>query len=421
MRTVLTCLFALFALRASAEEPFVRSAIEADDTIVAGEQIRLTVDVFAPGFFTSPPDFPLFEVPDALVTLPEERAQNLSQTVAGVQYSGIRKQYAIVPEKSGAFNVPPISINFNYSIDGKPTKATVATQAVSFEVAPPTSSSVLFAAHDVEITQSFDGDPAKLKVGDALVRTIVVTAKETQAMLLPPVDVGDAMGLRQYSQPPKLEDVSAGRGDIQSRRTETISYTAEVEGTFALPAIHYAWFDLDKSGQAFADLPSIKVSVAPALSHSAIAPEPERPERSAFEYRREVMMWILIALLVIGSLWSARGLPGAIRRRLELARAAIEQSEKYRLRQLRRTILEADPLQVYAALQRWAAADGFRTLADRVAGLPDLEKEILKLERLLFSGRSDDFDRRSVADALVRTSSQSSQTVATLPPLNPSG
>jgi hypothetical protein len=421
LRTILTYLFTLFALPALAAEPFTRSAIEAGNTVVAGEQIRLTVDVFAPGFFTSPPDFPLFEVPGALVTLPEERTQNLSQTVDGVQYTGIRKQYAIVPEKSGSFQVPPISIDFVYSIDGKPINATVATQASTFEVAAATNASVQFAAHDVEIVQSFDGDPAKLKVGDALVRTIVVTARETQAMLLPPVDVGDAVGLNQYSKPPKLEDVSPGRGDIQSRRTETISYTADAEGAFTLPAIRYAWFDLDQSAQAFADLPTIQVSVAPAISQGGIAPEPEKPERSAFEHRREVMMWVLIALIAVGCLWLARRLPGAFIRRLQLARAEIEQSERYRLRQLRRTILEGEPSQVYAALQRWAACDGYRTLADRVASLPDLATEVLKLEQSLYSGRKGDFDRHRAANALVRTSSAASRTVTALPPLNPSG
>lgn len=421
MRTILTYLFTLFALPALAAEPFTRSAIEAGNTVVAGEQIRLTVDVFAPGFFTSPPDFPLFEVPGALVTLPEGRTQNLSRAVDGVQYTGIRKQYAIVPEKSGSFQVPPISIDFVYSIDGKPINATVATQASTFEVAAPTNSSVLFAAHDVEITQSFDGNPAKLKVGDALVRTIVVTAKETQAMLLPPVDVGDAVGLNQYSKPPKLEDVSAGRGDIQSRRTETISYTADAEGAFTIPAIRYAWFDLDQSAQASADLPTIQVSVAPAISHGGIAPEPQKPERSAFEHRREVMMWVLIALIAVGCLWLARRLPGAFIRRLQLARAKIEQSERYRARQLRRAILEAEPSQVYAALQRWAAYDGYRTLADRLAGLPDLAREVVTLEHSLYSGGKEEFDRQRAARALVRTSLPAPRTVTALPPLNPSG
>jgi hypothetical protein len=131
------------------------------------------------------------------------------------------------------------------------------------------------------------------------------------------------------------------------------------------------------------------------------------------------MMWVLIALIAVGCLWLARRLPGAFIRRLQLARAKIEQSEKYRARQLRRTILEAEPSQVYAALQRWAARDGYRTLADRLADLPDLATEVLKLERSLYSGKKGDFDRRRAADALVQPTSRASQTVRTLPPLNP--
>ena len=125
MRKVIALLLALSALPAIAAEPFARSAIEKTDTIVPGQQLRLTVDVFAPCFFTSPPDLPLFEMEDALVTLPEERAQNLVETIDGVQYAGIRRQYAIVPERAGSFSIPPISINFAYSADGAPTRGTV--------------------------------------------------------------------------------------------------------------------------------------------------------------------------------------------------------------------------------------------------------------------------------------------------------
>ncbi|CCM74493.1 BatD family protein [Rhizobium mesoamericanum] len=408
-----TMLLAIIGFPALAAEPFARSAIDAGETIMPGEQIRLTVDVFAPGFFTSPPDLPLFDIPDALVTLPQERAQNLVKTVDGVQYSGIRKHYAIVPEKAGSFAVPPVTIEFAYSVDGKPIEASVSTEASIFEVAAAANSSTLFAAHDVRISQSFNGNPANLKVGDAVVRTIVITAKETQSMLLPPVDVGIAAGLKQYTRPPMLEDgVSAGRGEIESRRTETISYVADAEGHFSLPAVRYTWFDLDSSGQTSADLPAVKVSVAAAPARNGIAPEPERP---AFEHRREVMLWILVALVAAGCFWSARLLPRVLRR----LRSHIENSKWYRLRVLRGTILTAELPQVYAALQKWAASDGYRTLSDHVAGLPDLAREVLELERTLYSGGKGDFDRRRAARALGRTASKASGVASALPPLNP--
>jgi hypothetical protein len=71
--------------------PFARASIEATEGIVPGQQIRLIVEVFAPDFFTAPPEFPLFDIPNALVTFSADRAQNMVQTIDGQQYSGIRK------------------------------------------------------------------------------------------------------------------------------------------------------------------------------------------------------------------------------------------------------------------------------------------------------------------------------------------
>ena len=71
-------------------------------------------------FLTSPPQFPLFDVPDAIVTLPDDRAQNMVETIDGVQYAGIRRTYAVIPEASGTFTLPPVVITFGYSQDGKP-------------------------------------------------------------------------------------------------------------------------------------------------------------------------------------------------------------------------------------------------------------------------------------------------------------
>ena len=85
MRLVFLLFLLLAPLQALAAEPFARATVDDSGDIVPGRQVYVTVDVFAPDFFTSPPQFPLFDLPNALVTLPDERAQNILQTVDGVQ------------------------------------------------------------------------------------------------------------------------------------------------------------------------------------------------------------------------------------------------------------------------------------------------------------------------------------------------
>ncbi|MFC5755638.1 BatD family protein [Rhizobium sp. GCM10022189] len=423
MRILLVLLSTMIGFPALAADPFVRSEIETSDTIVPGQQLRLTVDIFAPGFFTSPPDLPLFDIPDALVTLPEERAQNLVQTVDGVEYSGIRRQYAIVPQKAGTFTVPSIAVEFTYSSGASPIKASVSTATTSFVVSAVQDSHAVFSAHDLEITQSFDPDPKALKAGDAVTRTIVVTAKETQAMLMPPVDVGLARGVRQYAKPPQLEDgVAAGRGDIMSRRTETLVYTAEAAGSFSLPPVRYPWFDLDTSSEAVAELPATEIAVVPAPARNGIAPELETPQKNPFEERRKTALDILVALAAIWLAWMMRRIPAASARKLQDLRAEMKKSRRYRLRRLRRTIQSAELPQVYAALQCWSASEGFRTLGAWTAGNPELAREITHLEAALFGTGNGDFDRGRTAELVGRgAEGTTAGRRSTLPELNPSG
>ncbi|URK87715.1 BatD family protein [Rhizobium sp. RCAM05350] len=158
-------------------DPFALATIDNQGTIVPGQQVHLTVDVFAPNFFTSPPQFPLFDLPNTIVSLSDERAQNLTQTVDDVQYSGIRRAYTIVPEMAGTFTLPEVIISFDYSDDGKTVKGTARVPATTFTVGnvPGGNGGTLpFAARGVVLTQSFDRDPAKLKAGEALVHDYCV-------------------------------------------------------------------------------------------------------------------------------------------------------------------------------------------------------------------------------------------------------
>jgi hypothetical protein len=423
VRVLIALFLALGAPPAFGAEPFARSALEQTGAIVPGQQLRLTVDVFAPGFFTSPPDLPLFDIAGALVTLPEERGQNMVETVDGTQYSGIRRQYAVVPEHSGWFSVPAITIEFTYSADGTPTKARVNTAATSFQVTGIDKSGALYSASDVEISQSFDRNPADLKEGDALVRTIVISGKETQAMLMPPVDVGKAVGLKQYSKPPKLADgVAAGRGETVSTRTDTIVYTADRTGEFDLPEVRYEWYDVDGSDDTYATLSPTHIVVTAAGIREGIAPELASAKQPGFEQRRIVAFWILVSLGLGGVVWMLRGIPDQLRNFLVSLRQKRLGSERHRIHALRQTVLSQDLSTVYAALQAWAVSGGYNTLRDRVANLPGLSNEVRELEKILFSGREGKFDRQLAANALSQIASSKQQlNKAPLPDLNPSG
>ncbi|MGO6985755.1 hypothetical protein [Rhizobium leguminosarum] len=428
MRLPATLLWVFICGRAIAAEPFGRAAIEGAEGIVPGQQVHVVVDIFAPDFFTSPPQYPLFEVPAALVTLSDDRAQNLVQTIADVQYSGIRRSYVIVPEKTGSFVLPEIAVDLGYSANGRAIKAQLHVALPAFEVAAaPGQTTRPFAARDLTVTQSFDRSPAGLKAGDAVVRTIVIFAEDTQAMLIPPVDLGRAAGVAQYLKPPSLTDGVEQRGidrsvETGSTRTETVVYTASAEGSFQAPAVSYQWFDLDAHAGETATLPAVDIVVAKAPSTERIDP---KFDPSGDDQGKNAWPVVLLSCAAVLACFAAivawqRGL--AILAWAERLRMSRRNSPQRRLCRLRAIIRVGPDPAIYRALQDWSLSLGFRSVSDwaEAQGNPRLSAQVTILERRLFRSRDMQLDRGKFADAItLATTNKGRARKSALPALNP--
>lgn len=410
-----------FALGA---EPFARATVEATNGIVPGQQVRVDIDVYVPDFFTSPPQFPLFDLPNALVTLPAERSENLTETVDGVQYTGIRKSYAVVPQVSGTFTLPQFRVEFGHSSGGTPTKATVAIPSVSFTVGGSTENQqqVAFAATDLTVEEAFDRDARSMKVGDALTRTITITAGNTQAMMIPPLDPGTVPGLNRYENAPAIQDGIAVGRDTASRRTETYVYTADKEGSFVIPAVSYAWFDVSSHESKSASLPAVTVNVAAATAASvAIKPVLEEAPRPLPHVNRQRIAIIILALLALAALaWIGRRASPVLQNRLRLAKERYHSSHRYRLKRLRQTIATGSEMEIYAHLAEWSRNLGYRTLEDWLREAPDeLRLQIQMLSAKLFKPAGGTIDRTKLATTVDFERATPALIEAVLPPLNP--
>ncbi len=431
---ILTLLFVMLSIgRAEAAEPFGRASVEDAGPIVPGQQVHISVDVFAPGFFVSPPQFPLFDVSGTLVTLSNERAQNLLQTIDGVEYAGIRRTYSVVPQISGAFEMPEISIELGYANDGAPTKTVVRLQLPGFEVSAPAGQSAalpLLAATGLTISQSFDRDPASLKTGDALVRTITVDAQDTQAMLMPPVELEASPGLTRYVKTPILKDgieiktgVGLGRSaKLGSSRTETVVYTAAKQGSFQIPAVSYPWFDVDTQAASEATLAATEVRVGRADATSErIDPNLQSQEPVSQSHNYTIALWSGAAVAVAAAFWFGSYFAASVARLARRQAARLKSSRRARLGRLRAVIKAGSDAAVYQALQDWSRSLGYRSLTSWIGsvGKPQLAAQIAVLEQRLFNSAETGLDRVALAHLVDTQTQRPSHREAALPPLNP--
>ncbi|GLC92096.1 hypothetical protein Tamer19_15040 [Cupriavidus sp. TA19] len=452
-RWLLLCALLLPWLAHAAAEPRVRVEVGARQPVLVGQQVAIDVTILAPNFFMSAPAFPVLQVPGAVITMPDERAQNSTETIDGITYAGIRKRYAFTAEQDGDFELPAATVRFTYAgEDGAPRQGSVTFPATRIRAgaggAIGTAGQGAGAARPLlpvarlTVTQALD--PAArdgavyLHAGDALVRTVTTFAPQTQAMMIRPPHVPALRGVRLFSADPRLSDHAGGAGDATGpggTRVDTFTYVFERSGTYTLPPVTVDWFDAATRQPAHSEVPAIRVVVAAARGGGALAPGGPSagalPGEGGMPWR--MLGWagvVLLGMLAAAVSWRRlRPVMDRWRQRLAARRQARAEGARARLEALLGACQAGDPVEAYRALgawvrtthgtapAAWAEASGDSALAGAVAGL----------ERRLY-GPADAASRRWDGSALAEALRRNATTAAphpqrlaahALPPLNP--
>ena len=431
-----TLFLMLMSLAPAAAQPRVRVEIDANGPILVGQQVRVNVTVLAPNFFLSPPQFPTFDIAGAVVTLLDENALNSTETIDGDMYAGIRKSYAITPRRAGTFTLPPVQITFRYAaepgkpgVDGAVTLPPQMFTARLAEGAQATAAPALVAK--VVVTQTLDGDPGTMKVGDALTRTVETFAANTQAMMIPPPTFQAPAGVRLYPRDPVLADVTTDRGNFTGgRRVDQVTYVFEEAGTYTLPAIEIGWFNADNGKQQVSTAPAINVSVAPpARSSTDIAPPGPPSDAAAESAPRTIwpraLLWSLgLVAGALAGLWGLRRFGPRVRAWRHARRQAWQASEPASFARLKRACLADDAATTYRELGIWARSAGFSTVQVLRERNPALRSEVTKLERHLYGNAPSPWSGPALLNAAAtvrasRLAASGSHRRVALPALNP--
>ena len=390
----LAVLLAVLSVVQAAAQPRVRVDFESAGPILVGQQFRMDVTVLAPNFFLSPPQFPRFEIPGAVVTLPDETAQNSTETIDGETYAAIRRSYLITPQRSGGFTPPPAEITFQYAAEpGKPGVAAVLTlppQAFTVQLPAGAQASVPPLVTKVVMTQTLDGDPQNMKAGDALTRTIETFAPNTQAMMIPPPVFEAPDGVRVYPRDPVLSDVTTARGDFTGgRRVDQVTYVFERSGAYTLPAVEVHWFDTRAERQETSTAAQIRVSVAQVatMNTDLAPPAPQVANDDADAAWKRTVVWLLgLVTLALAVLWAARQFVPPLYKWIEMRRRSYQASEPAAFARLRHACLVGEGNAAYRSFGIWARRAGFANIQSLCEREPSLLSETTALERRLYGG-----------------------------------
>ncbi|KYH01812.1 BatD family protein [Bradyrhizobium sp. DOA1] len=375
-----------------APEPLVRLTIT-PQRVVVGQQATLQISVLAPNYMTAPPELPGLELRN--VVTHQLSTVNINDVRDGLTYAGVRFEYALYPQAPGTYAISGRSVRIRYAAEPPATRQVeIGLPEIAFEAFLPKGASELHpfvSASKLTVDQSIKRSSDQLKVGDAITRTITITAEGTPAMLLPPQTFASLDGLKAYPAQPVLEDGSTGRPPVRTAtRMDSATYMIERPGRYSLPAVEIDWWNMNEGKIDRAQVDAVDFTI-PGESSGGSYVENRWDLRSLLEAAAD--HWVL-GLVVVAALagiaWVA---PPAVRRLAAWTRrrrAAYLASESWSFRQLRRA-RRCGPAAVYFRLLEWQQRFGPSGTASTLDGLavaandPELSRQIAALRNDLFA------------------------------------
>ncbi|WP_066963315.1 BatD family protein [Microbulbifer sp. Q7] len=244
-------------------KPMVQTKLSQSD-VVPGQAVTLQITVLVPTWLTQPLALPSLDRPNLSVTLPEKSTVSTSQTINGATWSGVIREYQLVPLTPGTFQLPPTTLEVHYrNPDGSgDLMAQVPLNAAVVTASAPKGAETLkpyIAARELTLEQKIEGDPQSLRPGDSFSRTVIATIEGSTVMFLPQMlNTNTPSGLAAYADTPRAEDGGNGNGGT---RVEKVTYVAESPARGELPAITLRWYDLDDGSIQISTLDAIDVRV----------------------------------------------------------------------------------------------------------------------------------------------------------------
>jgi len=242
-----------------------------NDNIMVGQKLALEITIATDRWFKGGTRIRLPEVPGLVILQTEQFASNASEQRQGKNWVVQRWSIDVYPRQEGSFLIPNIDLELSVAGEGVDTIAgTTQTESLTFAAAIPpglTADDQWVAAPTFSVRQRFDRDLSALAVGDALEHTIVLSAEDVMAMMLPAYAAPALEGLKAYPLPPQLIN-NSNRGQSTAERTETISYIAQAPGDFILPARDFHWWNTATQELTLVSLLPTKVTVTGVAASS---------------------------------------------------------------------------------------------------------------------------------------------------------
>jgi hypothetical protein len=403
----LACALLLAGLARAAAAPAVATAPAREAW--AGARVPFYVELRGTGAFVGSARFVLPELPGALL-LKVGNPTVASQRIDGEDLFVQTHEFALFAQRAGALDLAGIEVTFasREGFDGPARELTARVPALSFAVRRPPGldpGEFVVSTPSLEISESWEPEPATVRVGAVLRRQIVQRALDLPGMALAPASAAEPAGFRVYPQSPRLRD-RLERGEFAGERIDTLLYVPERAGSVEIPALAYRWWDPMAAELRTLTLPAVRLEVEPAASSLT----PGRHQAA-----KRVLLITTLALAAAASvvILSRRRL-ARLARALATRAWPAERRARYRLL---RACARHDAARAHAAFMAWRNIAGLGVSADAAIAAALVALESTLYGRTPSTSWSGDELARALRTAARRRPRHPARSA--LPPLNP--
>nr|WP_210301994.1 BatD family protein [Methylobacterium brachythecii] len=334
-------------VQAETPQVVVRAKLDPENGVVVGQPVRLLVDVLFPDAMPRPPRIGVSDAPGAQILRLETQGVTIGDRIDDRAYVGQRFEFVVFPRRGGVIDVPGADVTLldaSGDVIGA-AKGDVQHVAVALPPGLDTSQPVI-ATTNLTVTQAWspDSKQARLKIGDALVRTIRREASGMPAMGMADLVFAAPSGVRLYIDPPRSLD-RINRGEVVGSRIDKVTYVFEKPGSYDLPELRQSWWDLASQEARTETLAGTHVAVVGGSTSAKARTAQDRPNASTLA----VITLLVLGALAVVLLISRKSIATSVRR----SRDARHASEIWAYKELCHIAPSGDACATYDALQVW--------------------------------------------------------------------
>ncbi len=234
---------------------FIESGIDIDESYVQ-QQIIYTIRIFHSIALFDDSKLSELKIDDVIIQ-PLGEVNAYTEIINGKRHGVFELRYAIYPQRSGELTIPAQTFKattaaprsryepFLNSRRGK--RITVESSEITLQIKPipkEVKNKPWIPAHSLRIEEFWSQDLDNLSPGDAVTRTITLTADGLTFAQLPIIENPALDNLKVYPDKPLGKNTLSERG-IEGSNSQASAFVATTSGSYTIPATEIQWFDTD--------------------------------------------------------------------------------------------------------------------------------------------------------------------------------